>query len=119
MGKRAPMGPTPMVWIRVETPATKSATWIRKIVSPVAAPITPAMMMGGVTLPANIAMMCCRPRGIALESGGIASGSRLMVRVGFVSGWGAERDLVMVRLAAGVVVGAGVRVVRLAGCYHD
>src|SRR5690554_6926543 len=113
MGRRAPMGPTPMVWIRVETPATKSATWIRKVVSPVAAPITPAMIIGGVRLPETVGTECCRVREIVLESCGIACGSRLMVRVEFVSVRGAERDLVMVRRAAGVVVGAGVRVVRL------
>ncbi len=73
-----------MVWIRVATPATNRATWIRKICSPVVAPMTPAMMIGGVTLPANIAMMCWMPSGIALPSGGMASGFWLTVREGLV-----------------------------------
>ena len=42
----------------VDTPAISSATWTRKAVSPLAAPIAPAMISGGATLPTNIASTC-------------------------------------------------------------
>ena len=48
----------PMVWIRVAIPAKVIAIWIMNTLSAPASPATPAMMIAGVTLEANMASTC-------------------------------------------------------------
>ncbi len=74
IGRRAPTGPMPTVWISVAMPATSRAICTRKAVSPALAPIAPARITGIVTLLAIMTMTCWRPRGTAVRSGGRSSG---------------------------------------------
>ena len=73
MGTLPPMGPMENNWTRVTIPATSIAFCSRcscsSANSPLAIPQVPVMISRGVRLPTNMARTCCRPRGIAWESG--------------------------------------------------
>jgi hypothetical protein len=73
MGSRAPIGPSPTVWMRVAMPATSSAICTRNAVSSAEEPIALARITGIVTLLAIITMTCWRPSGTAVRSGGRSS----------------------------------------------
>ena len=73
IGSLEPTGPSGNAWIKVARADIIREYWIIMVRVAASAPAAPAMTMGTVTVPRNMAMMCCNEIGSAFPMGGLLS----------------------------------------------